>query len=254
MSTQDGKLVYRKQTPWHLIEVRENQNLRWLHFGSNKYQSAMDKQYPTRLLLDYMPIMMAGLHFIPPPNEILLLGLGGGALVRYLLAKLPACHLTVVELNPDVIDVAYQYFALPRHSPQLTIIAADAEHYLKQTKQLFDLILVDIFGADKLPAFCQDQRFYQNGRRILAPNGLLITNLLCHQAKQLYQVVNQIRLAFAKQTLYIQVPQQTNHLVFAFNDTRYTQTINRLIDQNIIQRAQLDLNLGLCAQQIRPLD
>ena len=47
---------------------------------------------------------------MPAPQNVLIVGLGGGSLPRALAAMLPATHIDVVEIDPAVTRVARSYF------------------------------------------------------------------------------------------------------------------------------------------------
>ncbi|HHH14200.1 MAG TPA: hypothetical protein ENJ78_00645, partial [candidate division WWE3 bacterium] len=52
-------------------------------------------------------------------SKVLLLGLGGGEIVRLLLNKMPNLDITVVELDPLIIDIYKRYFKEPKQNPKI---------------------------------------------------------------------------------------------------------------------------------------
>ena len=66
-------------------------------------QSEMSLKAPNDLALRYTQKMMAFLLFQPRPMRIVLIGLGGGSLVKFCHHRLPGARMTAVELDPDVI-------------------------------------------------------------------------------------------------------------------------------------------------------
>ncbi len=149
VKVNSGKLIYQSKDT--SIEVRENHKFRWLHFGDDVFQTIIDLKSPHKLLLDHMPILLKILDLIPTPKSILLLGLGGGALVHYFRYYYPDSHLTVVEINATVIDAAIKHFFVPNKSENITVINKAAENYLSETNEKFDLILMDVFIPHQLP-------------------------------------------------------------------------------------------------------
>ena len=83
--------------------------------------SAMDLGAPERLVFPYERLMLAALALVAEPRAILLLGLGGGAMLRHLGAYLPDAAVTVVERDAGVIAFAREYFYIKRK-----IVRADA--------------------------------------------------------------------------------------------------------------------------------
>ena len=57
--------------------------MRCLHLGSSMVQSAMLLKAPNDLQLVYTQYMMGFLLFHPHPRDILMIGLGGGSLAKF---------------------------------------------------------------------------------------------------------------------------------------------------------------------------
>jgi len=103
-----------------------------LHFTLAEVQSRMDLRDPPALCLEYTRLMMGLLLFVPAPRRLAVLGLGGGSLVRFCHAHLPACALTAVELNPQVIALRDR-FLLPPDSARLRVVAGDAAAFVRES-------------------------------------------------------------------------------------------------------------------------
>ncbi len=95
------------------VQVWEKNERRELRFGNKIIQSAFHKMKPQYLVLPYTRFMLLGLIFSPKPLSILHIGLGGGSLVRWLFQEFPNTRQTIIEINSDVIEVAYRFFELP---------------------------------------------------------------------------------------------------------------------------------------------
>lgn len=113
-----------------------------------------------------------------PGNDVLLLGLGLGA-VPLMLERVfgqPFRYLAV-ELDPNVIYLANIY-ALRELSSPVTTICADAYAYTRQLEETFSLICMDIFLDDTIPAPFLTVDYLQNLSRLLQPGGVLLYNCL----------------------------------------------------------------------------
>jgi spermidine synthase len=147
-----------------------------LSFESSLIQSCMRLDNPDDLVLDYTRAMMGFLLLNPRPASILMIGLGGGAMLKYLHRHLPDADLTTVEINPSVIDMR-QDFHIPPDSPRLRILCADGASFLQSPPCRYDLILVDGFtGAGLPPALCSAS-FYKRCKAALTEQGLLVANV-----------------------------------------------------------------------------
>lgn len=170
------------------IDIKEKDGLRSLHFDSRWMQGAMRISQPWALELEYTRVMMACLLLRDArtfPRNILLIGLGAGSLTKFLYRHCPSAHLTAVEIDPRVVDVARQAFGLPDDPARLDIVIADGVEYMRTCGQTYDLILVDGFNEHAHPGDLNALPFYQACRAGLSEQGVLAVNLigLCHGVK-----------------------------------------------------------------------
>lgn len=73
----------------------------------------MSLKTPHRLILPNMELMMVFLLFQRRPDKILMLGLGGGDMVRYLHHVLPEATLQIAESDSAMVHISREYFFLP---------------------------------------------------------------------------------------------------------------------------------------------
>ena len=107
--------------------VLDDGDYRVLSFGDNDEQSKMDKSQPHVPQHTYVQAMLAVLLF-SQPKSVIILGLGGGALVHSLRHFDAAIKITAVELRQQVIEVAKRFFQLPL-SKKLTVLHQDAYEF-----------------------------------------------------------------------------------------------------------------------------
>lgn len=157
-----------------------NSQTRSLNFDSDLVQSSMRLDAPDELVLEYTRAMMSFLLFEPAPAHILMIGLGGGSLVKYCHRHLALTRLTVVEIEQDVIDLRHD-FLVPDDDERLQILREDGARFVSLTDQRFNVILVDGFHADGQPAELCTPAFYRHCARALAPGGLLVVNMQAAQ-------------------------------------------------------------------------
>ena len=92
------------------VYISEKFGVRTLHIGSDTVQSAMRIARPNDLEVVYTRSMMAFLLFAPPPRRVLMVGLGGGSLAKFIYHRLPDAVTEVLEINPQVVAVARRLF------------------------------------------------------------------------------------------------------------------------------------------------
>ncbi|MFJ7566916.1 transferase spermidine synthase [Herminiimonas sp. NPDC097707] len=156
--------------------VFDNDDMRTLHFDHQYIQSAMSISAPDKLLLSYTRAMMGFLLFQAAPKHILMVGLGGGSLVKYCYRHFPSTRITVLELHAEVIALR-DHFMIPADDQRLKIIQADAAVYMRdQQEGIADVIMLDGFSADGPASELGTSDFYQACLRSLAPQGVLVSN------------------------------------------------------------------------------
>jgi len=123
-------------------------------------------------------VLNFGLDEIPISNikSVLVLGMGGGCVVKSLRKKYQYKHKVVgVEIDPVVIEIAKNEFHLLQDK-KVELIHADAEEYIAKTKEKFDLIIVDLFIDVKVPPQFYTQEFWKNVATSVNANGFVLFN------------------------------------------------------------------------------
>lgn len=157
--------------------VFDDGDIRTLHFDERIVQSAMRLSAPDELLIHYTQAMTGFLLFNPAPEHILLIGLGGGSLVKYCYKHLPSTRLTVLEIDADVIALREQ-FMIPADDARLQVLHADARTYLREMAgEAADVILLDGFDANGAVAELNSYVFFEDCRRVLRDGGVLLMNM-----------------------------------------------------------------------------
>ena len=94
-------------------------------------QSEMRLDDPEALVSEYTRKMMGFLLFRARPQRILMIGLGGGSLVKYCHRHLPTSHITAVEIDAEVIALR-SHFHVPPDDSRLRVVNEDgARHVAK---------------------------------------------------------------------------------------------------------------------------
>ena len=78
MHKYNGLLVHQSHDDDGIIEIIDKDGVRALHFGSHSRQSTMRLNDPNELHSLYARAMMGLLLFNDAPEDVLMVGLGGG--------------------------------------------------------------------------------------------------------------------------------------------------------------------------------
>ena len=172
---------------------------------------------PWSLELAYTREMMAGLLLRPQtqwPRHALLIGLGAGSLAKFIYRNLPDCHITVVEINPQVEYIARQYFKLPDDPKRLDVIIGCGADYMLAGGRKFDLILADGYDPDAKAGVLDTEPFYLACRSRLSERGLFGANLLGRN-KGFQVSVERIKTAFDQRAIIFPSCDSGNTIAYA---------------------------------------
>lgn len=174
---RNSRIVARAEDEWGPLYIADEGNERSLHFSSDSPQSSMWLDAPFDLTIEYTQLMMASLLFIPSPTSVLLFGLGGGSLAKFLWKIFPQCHIHVVELRPLLGEWAHEHFFLPR-CPRIHLHMTDAIDFVKQKPlPFFDLIVIDLFTKEGMSSKLVGHHFFELSARLLNRDGVVAWNL-----------------------------------------------------------------------------
>ncbi len=197
------------------VYISEKFGVRTLHIGSDTVQSSMRLAKPNDLEVSYTRSMMAFLLFNPKPASVLMVGLGGGSLAKFIYHRLPATRTLAIEVNSRVVDVARQYFFVPPDDERLSIIVTDGAAYLQDNKPQADVIVVDGYDAEsQVEALCTPA-FYRDCARALTEDGILVVNLWGGD-RNFTTCVNRIAKAFDGLVACLPAGRPGNIAAFAF--------------------------------------
>jgi spermidine synthase len=147
------------------------------------------------------------------PKRVLVIGGGDGGVIRRVLEHKTIEHVTLVEIDPQVISLSREF--LPKVSAgafadkRLKVLTEDGDKFVATTEDTFDVIITDR-GDDIGPGqVLFAKRFYSNCYRILTKNGVLVamTGVPALQASTLKKSFLILREIFAYNTCFtIPVP------------------------------------------------
>lgn len=171
-----GTLVYEKETLYSHLDVIDSGNIRTLYLDGNIH-SQMYKDRPQDLVITYTKYFHLGFLFNPDAKNILFVGGGGFSGPKNFLSVYPDIRIHVVEIDPDVITAAQNYFDLNSdNNPRMTIFNDDARNFLSKTEQEYDIIILDAFSKNYVPFHLMTLEYFQLLDERLTSDGVIISN------------------------------------------------------------------------------
>lgn len=163
-------------SPFHRLTVTDNDGVRLLKFERN-HQSSMLIDDPFETTIEYVGYLHITLAVKPDATRTLVIGLGGGSVVKRMWRDYPAMHLDVAEIDGEVAEVATALFELP-DDDRIAVHIADGREFLTRHLDAYDIIIVDAFDDDRVPRPLLTEEFMRECKDRLAPDGVIAWNLI----------------------------------------------------------------------------
>lgn len=151
-------------------------------------------------------------------NKILILGLGGGTVAKLVKKYWPQSKITGVEIDPIMVELGKKYLELAntkvvisdacefitafKKTPnsklgnELNADMSSTADVIKKNKEIFDLVIVDLYVGDEFPKKFEEDKFL----KLLTKNELVIFNRLYfgEKRKEAVKFGNKLEKLFKK--------------------------------------------------------
>lgn len=132
---------------------------------------------------------------LPQVHDMLMLGTGLGS-AAMILDKM-GYHPTMVFVEMDETIIEWAKEVLPeRQLEKLTMIAADAEVYMRDNTHQYDLIVVDVFINCTVPDFVTQKHFLSSCQKALRPEGIMVLNYIIEDKAHWQEAISNIKEVF----------------------------------------------------------
>lgn len=173
------KILYKAESDFGPIWVYERGDYRCMNFvepPASTTQSCLLISKPKNLLHNYSKMMMTTLFLEDNPRKILMIGLGGGSMVKALNILVPNAKIDIVEINSALPPIAQEYFNLKVNSNNKIIIEDGFEFVKKTPEKEYDIVLIDAFDKDYIPPTLLTDEFMQNVKKVMKERGVVAIN------------------------------------------------------------------------------
>jgi spermidine synthase len=171
-------VLHRSERDGRVVEVRGAGQTRRLYVDG-VFHSAWNPSRPlTGAIWDHLALPS---FFVRPEGarSALVLGVGGGTVVRMLADLTTPERLVGVELDAELLEIGHEWFGLAESGAGLH--RADAARWVEDhAGERFELIVDDLFGEDDgeplRPVGLDDAAWWMRLADMLTPGGVLVVN------------------------------------------------------------------------------
>lgn len=204
------KVVLSKQTKYQKIVVTKHKDDLRLFIDGNVQFCSLD-EYRYHEALVHVPMSVA-----PEKGRVLILGGGDGMALREVLKYNQVKHVTMVDLDEEMVELCRTYEDIKElnqgslDSSKLEVVYEDAYKYLEHSKDIFDIILVDLPdpNSESLNKLYTDL-FYRLCSNHLTENGVMsVQSTSPYYAGKAYWCINKTieKEGFSVLPYHVQVP------------------------------------------------
>lgn len=197
--------------------IEDKDDIRYLNSSESATQSAINLKQPHKIIMQNLEYTMGCLMFMPPPKNILLLGVGGGSLIHFLRHYCPKAAITGIDIDESLLKAMHDEFLLPHADALLNYEIADAQTWVKHDKNKYDLIIVDLFNEHSMPQWVVEKDFMQDLKNCLAPQGCVAWDTLIASDQEFNHFYSNLRTIFQQRTLCLAAEDYENTIAYSFN-------------------------------------
>ena len=169
-------VIWSGESVYNRIQVVESHGFRILVLNDSRFFQTIEKVGSASSGF-YLDGFALGPVIVPAKN-LLVLGMGAGRSIKVTRAVAPEIDVNAVEIDPEVVRVAGEFFGLPKNDPRLHVHVADARPWLAAHEAKNDLVHVDLFqGGPYVPFYLTTVEFFRLVRARMTDGGMLIVNV-----------------------------------------------------------------------------
>ena len=164
--------LHSQTTPWQTLEVLDLEGPGRALILGGTLQTSLNEEFTYHEPLVHIPLFAHA-----NPHRVLIVGGGDGGALRHVLLHRTVDRALEIEIDQAVVEASLRY--LPEISGgaysdiRAEVRIDDGAHFLSDTAERFDVILVDSTDPVGPAAALISDEFLHNAQRALAPGGLI---------------------------------------------------------------------------------
>ncbi len=206
--------IYSTESAYHFIEVFDEGPYRCLAYNDavGDQTVANKTSILTGFYYDYYALLP--LYLDPPPRRALIIGLGGGIIANQMSYFHPEMGLDGVEIDPKVIEIARDYFAL---TDTVRVFNQDGRIFVSLGEKKYDIVIIDAYTQQiYIPFHLTTMEFFSQVKKRLSAEGVLAMNVSSAREDSMLieSINNTLRLVFGH-VYRLRIPESIENLLVA---------------------------------------
>jgi predicted membrane-bound spermidine synthase len=185
------------------VDRESGQPVRGIATGPRGTQSGIYINQPDRLLFWYTQQMARVVERAGSRDAILVLGGGTFTLPQYLARTYPESRVDVVEIDPELVEVARDHF-MYTDPPNIRLIFDDARAFLNRSTDRYDVVLVDVYGDTEVPFSLVTKEYGERIRAVTKPGGVVAANMIAGSKGACGELLQALAAPYAAQFRHAQ--------------------------------------------------
>lgn len=180
IAAQANELVLEKSSVYNNIFLYKDGPFYKLTFGHNRRlytETIYDTRDEMALPVTYTRFMTVALPYAAALDSVLEIGSGGGRTAWYLHKSFPKSAIHTVELDPEVAEIARDYFGIDESDPNFSLTIADGRRFMVRQLRRWDMVMVDAYRGPFVPFHLLTREFFELIQSRLKPGGVLVQNI-----------------------------------------------------------------------------
>ncbi|MBI3507314.1 MAG: polyamine aminopropyltransferase [Proteobacteria bacterium] len=168
-----ARVLFRERTAHQDLIVFENPTYGRVLALDGIVQVTQQDEYVYHEMMTHVPILAHG-----RARRVLIIGGGDGGILRETLRHKSVTHVTMVEIDRAVVDMCLKWMPSVAgrafEDKRTELLIADGAKFVAETKQRYDVIIVDSTDPIGPGEVLFTERFYKDCKRCLAKGGILV--------------------------------------------------------------------------------
>jgi len=212
-------IIFEGESAYNYIQVQEIDRYRLLRL--NEGQGVHSVYHPDQIITGGPWDQVLSAPFFYPseskPEQVkkmAILGLAAGTSANQATLAFPEVQIDGYEIDPEIVDIGYQFFELGRSNPNIFI--QDARWGISNSKEIYDIISVDAYRPPYIPWHLTTSEFFHDVYEHLVDNGTMVINVArILDDRRLVNALYQTIASVFPSVYIVDLPNTLNSVIFA---------------------------------------